>query len=258
MKRSGPVKCKKKHCNHRNFLYNGKYREHCILHSRLRRQGYEERNICMKKFITYVPMQTPGRLQKGVYQADNNPRLQVDQPLQFPVSAIINGYAEADEEICVIAILEEGNPDCRSNLDLMKQEIGTIAGKKGFRVSYELIEASKDERVESQLETYSSLISLMNDGDRLFACITYGTKPIPIVEFMALHFAYRTRKNVMVECLAYGKINWRGGSAGSFYIYDVTALFFMNELSGLLAKSGSKDPAKAIKEILKLGDGNAQ
>ena len=211
----------------------------------------------MKKFITYVPMQGPGGLKKGLYRADNNPRLQTDQELQFPVTAIIGGYAEAGEEICVIAILEEDNADCLGNLDLMKKEIGALAGRKGFRVRYELVEASRKETVKEQLETYSRLIALMNDGDRLFACITFGTKPIPIVEFMAMHFAYRARKNVMVECVAYGKINWVGDEAESFYIYDVTALFFMDELSRLLAGSGSRDPAKAIAEILKLGDEDA-
>ena len=207
----------------------------------------------MKKFICYVPMQTGSNLFLSQYEAVGNPKLQMEDPILFPVTAIVNGYVSAGEDITIIAILEKDNPDCAENLLRLRAEIEQLATKNEFSVRFKMVEASPVETVENQLETFSQLISLLDNGDQIHGCMTFGTKPIPIVEFMAMHFAYKTKTNVRIECLAYSKVNWRHAQATDMQIYDVTALFFMHEISGTLAETGSSDPVSTIRRILNLG-----
>ena len=204
----------------------------------------------MKKFFTYIPMQNPAEI---LYESDNE-KLRMMELVHFPVVALVNGYAEAGDEICVIVMLEEENETCRENLKRCREELQEIANRKGVFCYFEEILVSRDESASAQLQTFRKLIDQMEDYDVLHACITFGTKPIPIVELMALNFAYKTRKEVTIACIAYGKINWKGKNLpGEGDIYDVTALFYMNEVANLLACAGIQNPAESIARMLQIG-----
>ena len=207
----------------------------------------------MKRFVAVVPMQVGKNLLTCRYSADNNPRLQTDFDVRFPVSALVNGYVEAGEEVEVLALAEEHNADAQENLVLLTEELREVAARRGAAVRVREISFSSQETVAEHLQTFLRLISAVEDGDQLYACITFGTKPTPIVEMMMLNFCYKTKENVSVECIAYGKVNRIANQPVSNTIYDVTALFFMNEIVSALAQQKQKDPEAVIRQILALG-----
>lgn len=206
----------------------------------------------MKKFITYVPLQPKEKMKPYLYAAEGNDRLAAGFPVRFPVTAIINGYAEAGDAIELIAMVEEENDDADFNFGSMREEIAELAEKKGFTYSVTRLAVSRRETIEEQLSTFSRLSALLSDDDIVHACITFGTKTVPLIEFMALDFAYKTRKNFTIACLAYGKVNWVGGQMTDMRIYDVTALFSMHTLCGELAAANVSDPSAMIARILRL------
>ena len=206
----------------------------------------------MKKFITYVPLQPKERMTPVLYAAEGNARLDAGFPVHFPVTAMVNGYAEAGDAIELIAMVEEDNGDAEYNFDLMRRELQELAEKKGFTCSVTRLAVSRRETIEEQLSTFSRLSALLGDDDIVHACITFGTKTVPLIEFMALDFAYKTRKNFTIACLAYGKVNWVGGRMTDMRIYDVTALFSMHTLCGELAAAKVSDPSAMIARILRL------
>ncbi len=206
----------------------------------------------MKKFITYVPLQPRERMTANLYTAEGNDRLAAGFPVHFPITAIVNGYAEAGDAIELITLIEESNRDAEDNFVTMCDEMDALAEKKGFSYSVTRLVVSKRETIEEQLSTFSRLSALLGDDDIVHACITFGTKTIPLIEFMALDFAYKTRKNFTIACLAYGKVNWVGGRMTDMRIYDVTALFSMHTLCGELAAAKVSDPSAMIARILRL------
>lgn len=207
----------------------------------------------MKKFITYVPMQVGDNLLQGRYIANGNRRLRMDEDVTFPVECILNGYAEDGETVELIALLEAGNADCRGNLTRMVQAIEARTKPRHIDLLVKTVAISPEETARNHLDTFKNLISLFTDGDELFACVTFGTKPTPIIQMMALNFAYKNLKNVTIGSIAYGKVNRAQNRPVSFYIYDITALFFMNNIVDTLSAINAEDAYRKIEKILRLG-----
>lgn len=84
----------------------------------------------MKKFITYVPLQPRERMTANLYTAEGNDRLAAGFPVHFPITAIVNGYAEAGDTIELITLIEENNRDAEDNFATMCEEMDALAEKR--------------------------------------------------------------------------------------------------------------------------------
>lgn len=211
----------------------------------------------MKKFLTYLSLQTGNGLQAVKYEPVDNNSLKTDVTVRFPVSILVNSYADNGEEIEIVCVMEDDNSGTEANKNLLSQELDFITGQLGAHYTIREIHIPKDERAESHLDTFRKLIETINDGDQLYACMTYGTKPFPILEMMALSYAYQVRDNVSVESIVYGKINRsekrdEDGQARieSAFIYELSSLFFMTRIVSTLAERKVQDPDAAIRELL--------
>ena len=204
----------------------------------------------MKKFITYISMQPERGLCKVKYEPVEMELVRDPGEVYFPISVLVHSCVQKDEKIEILCMLESGNEDEVRNLGKLVEEVDRSSKEIGFEYSINKIEVSPEESVESQLKTFESLISNISDGDKLYACSTYGTKPIPIVEMMALNYAYRVKEDVSVEKVVYGKVIRNNGVLTGAKIYDITALFSMNQIVNHLAEQKIKNPEKAIRMLL--------
>lgn len=222
----------------------------------------------MKKFITTIsPMQE--RLTNGIYSAGNNAKLSCDIETCFPVLPLVKGYSDEGEKVEIIAIYTDDdkcvardqNGNIRKDENGDDYNISKVNYRKfkkqaadflnGINYKINLITINYDESVEAHLNTFTKIIEQINEGDILFADITFGTKPIPIIEIMALNYALRVKKDVIVECLSYGAKDF---NTGGLEIYDVTSLLYMDEIINNMAKMKVENPLEMIKDIIKLGE----
>lgn len=208
----------------------------------------------MKKFITYIPMQVGNNLLKAKYISNGNSKLNTDFEVTFPIECAINGYCESNEKIMLIALMEIDNVDCAENLNLLKSNIEKITSPQNIEVVISKVYISPEETAKNHLITFKNLISFFENDDELYACITFGTKPTPIIEMMALNFAYKNLKNITIGSIVYGKVNRQHNNPVSYYIYDITALFFMNNIVDTLSALNAEDAYSKIEKILSLGD----
>lgn len=209
----------------------------------------------MKKFITTAPRQAvvpemTGRPETECYRAVDNPLLQYDVPACFPLLPLINAYVVLGDCFEVF-ILTAQYENCYRNFDYLKAEIETISRQIGASCIVTMIEIPFDETITTHLDTFRKLIEQAEPRDIFYADITYGTKPTPMIEIMALNYAYRVCDNVSVECVVYGEKDFQSGKKR---IFDVTSLFFMDQIVNELAKSRNKDPLKAIKGLLQINN----
>lgn len=210
----------------------------------------------MKKFFTNVPLQVKGNLAKYVYTPVGNDKLRMNEPTSFPILTAVNGYVEGGEEFRIIAVAPQ-TEDGRRNLGELQDEVRSLCERRGFSCSHgvELVEAPKDERAFSQVATFQHLIDYAEDNDELFACMTFGTKPLSKVLLMAVQYAYRLKKNTSLSGVVYGQVDRSGGSDPSLwkaYVYDETALYHVDEIVRMLAERGVTDPKATIDHILSL------
>ena len=208
----------------------------------------------MKRFITYISMQRENQLKKVKYEPVDGAGIKVDRDVYFPVSLLVDNYAEKDEDIELICLKEKDNPDIERNYGILKDEISNVLSGRNCKCNYKVIELNSEESIDNHLHAFAEIISCIEDGDTIHSCVTFGTKPIPVIEIMALDYAYKVKKNVTIGSVVYGKIDRRNPDRISAGLYDITALFFMSQIVGHIADMNIQEPEKMIRKMLKLGD----
>lgn len=209
----------------------------------------------MKKFFTVISLQPKVPLYRCRYEAMDNQKLQMEDAISFPILSAIHGYAEAREEIRVIALVTEGKIG-EQNFREFEQQLQQICEKYQICCprGAEKVVLSAAPDVAANVECFQRLIHYTEDEDELFACMTFGTKPLATAILMALHYAYRIKKNSSISCVVYGEIRrpsareeeWTG------HLYDMTALIQLEEIVNVLAEKQIADPAGIMERILKM------
>lgn len=198
----------------------------------------------MKTFITFSPQQ--GKLTPFEYEPQGNERLKYGLTC-FPIIPVISGYAEPGDPFRVILIIQDHVP-CHRNADTFRAELTALCESKGL-VCEEIqeIHVPFDDHVTTHIETFQKLIDVIRDGDDIHACITYGSKPAPMAEVMALRYARQIKKDTYISCIVYGQVNFQLNEAK---IFDETALVHLDDIIRVLAQSGTPNPGKVLKNII--------
>ena len=202
----------------------------------------------MKKFLMVTPQQQPGKLLPQTYQPQGNSLLEFGET-HFPLVPLVNGYVE-DREIIKVITVTYDQSNCMHNLDILKQELDELCNAR--KIGYELdsVVVPADDGVSATLHVFQELINRVADDDILHACITFGSKLMPLVLVMALQYAYRIKENVSIECVVYGAIDFNAASPYPSKIYDVTSLVKLDEIVRLLAERGVEDPETILRHII--------
>ena len=206
----------------------------------------------MKKFICVIPRQKAGDLSNVRYQAQGNRALDYPGATRFPVIPLIWGYGQEGEDIRVIALSADYD-NCRGNLELLEEELEALRKDRGLSCpkGVEVVEVPFDESLDSHIATFQKLIDRTEDGDDLYACLTFGSKPTPLVEVMAMQYAYRIHRDVTITCAVYGQMD-HSVQPPAAKLYDITALITLDDIVRRLAEQRVSDPKAVLDRILNL------
>lgn len=162
---------------------------------------------------------------------------------------LLNGYADEGEEIQVITITPSAE-FAGVHVNQLKEEVARLQVEKGFICKVVTsIDVKYAGNVETQIEIFQKLLPYFEDGDILFGCLTFGDKPMPIAEMMAIQYAYRVLKNVTIECLVYGELDHSLKPAPA-RIFDITALVQLDEIVQILASRKVADPRRFLNALI--------
>lgn len=200
----------------------------------------------MKKFITTIPLQGRGELSSSVYQAVGNPALQYDKKIAFPIIAVMNAYVKEGEEIEVLAI-KQNHERTNRNYEIFQEQLKEFEKDKNCTCKISLVSIPYEELVDTHLYTFEQLIEKLGHGDELYACMTYGTKMVPIVEMLALNYACRVLDNTSLGCAAYGQLDH---GTGTMKIFDISSLLLMDEIVNRISSLKPANPIGYIKTVL--------
>ena len=209
----------------------------------------------MKKFFSVIPLQSKDKLDSYCYKAMENKRLAMEEKTAFPIMTVINGYLEPGETSQVIVVLTDIE-NVRRNYPRFLDELQQLCERKGL-VQPEIKEVvvPLDDSVNAQIDLFQKLIEYTEDGDELFACITYGDKPISMAVRMAVQYAYRVMQNTTIDCIVYGQIDRSAGSDRSLWtgkVYDETGLVRLDEIVRLMADQKVANPKGILRDIFAL------
>lgn len=211
-----------------------------------------------RRFFTIMPLQqvilnedgstAKNNLKASIYEPVGNSKLRYGAT-RFPIIPVLHGYAEPEDEIQIIAITPK-NSFAEYHLKEFRKEVETVKLEKGL-MNCEIISVSVSDAgdVATQIDLFQKLLDFVEDDVLLYGCQTYGNKPMSIAELMAIQYAYRVLNNVTIDCLVYGEIN---REIKRNFIYDITALIQLDEITRMLAERRVKDPKEIINSILTL------
>lgn len=213
----------------------------------------------MKKFITTIPLQLGGGLKSAVYESADNDRLMYDKEISFPILSVVNAYAEKGETVKIFYIRQEDSRTI-ANKESFLSQLRELEDTVGCICEEEEILIPDDELIVTHLKTFEKLIERFEDRDILYACMTFGTKPVPIVEMLALNYAYRALNDVSIGCVVYGQTRFaKDPDTGELIvaeakIFDVTSLIYMDEIVRKVADLKPMNPLNYIKTLLATED----
>lgn len=202
----------------------------------------------MKRFIFTVPLQPDGALHLSHYESgDGCELLKTERLTRFPIIIPMSKAVKKGEKINVTAILIDRDT-VPNNYRLFKEELDALANEIGFEYELSEITMPNKEDAVTHVDLFKALARVFasTSDEELYACTTYGTKPMPMLLLMALTYAYKVCTGFTVEAIVYGAFDH---SAGKSRIYDVSGLFYLNSAVNNMANLELEDPLKLIDEF---------
>lgn len=95
----------------------------------------------------------------------------------------------------------------------------------------------EDQRPETLIGLCRDLVDALPQVTRVYACITYGSKSIPVVTLTALTCAEATHTELEVGSVYYGEVKRENGQVLSAQLYDMAALYQLAGLVGTMRDS---------------------
>lgn len=205
----------------------------------------------MKKIIFCdIPMKS--NLKAMVYKGTGNVNSCYDKPVIYPINAVLADTIKKDDEIKVILLRTE-NPteNNQKNNDLFIQELNSINTSIGAKITYEVLDSEFKETKNNHELRLKQMIDKIEDGSELFADITFGPKPLPMILMCVLSFAEKFLK-CDVKSVVYGKVNFTGENISNPELYDVTSLYYMNNLANSMVAKDGTEARKTLDEFFSL------
>ena len=143
----------------------------------------------LKTYITTVPLQ--GKLDPMLYQRE---RAEAPTATCFPIVQVMRDTLEPGDTVQLLAIRQE-NADTARNYQRLLEEL-TQLGIAENQVRQ--LHLPEDQRPETLIGLCRDLVDALPQVTRVYACITYGSKSIPVVTLTALTCAEATHTELEV------------------------------------------------------------
>ncbi len=190
----------------------------------------------LKTYITTVPLQ--GKLDPMLYQRE---RAGAPTATCFPIVQVMRDTLEPGDTVRLLAIRQE-NADTARNYQRLLEELAQLGIAKE---QVEPVPLPEDQRPETLIGLCRDLVDALPQVTRVYACITYGSKSIPVVTLTALSCAEATHTELEVGGVYYGEVKRENGKVVGARLYEMSALY---QLAGLV---GTMRDSKTAEEVFR-------
>ena len=155
----------------------------------------------LKTYITTVPLQ--GKLDPMLYQRE---RAEAPTATCFPIVQVMRDTLEPGDTVQLLAIRQE-NADTARNYQRLLEELAQLGIAED---QVHQLHLPEDQRPETLIGLCRDLVDALPQVTRVYACITYGSKSIPMVTLTALTCARWSRTTACgISCCCTGMWNLR-------------------------------------------------
>lgn len=206
----------------------------------------------MKIIFVDIPMKEiePER-DAQCYAGTGNAHCTYDGKVIFPINAVLAEKLRSGDEVKVVLLKTQV---VKSNLDknakLFQQELDGINAGIGAKIRYESLETDFVETKQNHETRLRAMLAKLENGAELYADITFGQKPIPMLLMCALTFAEKFF-DADIKKIVYGKVDFVKHDDGKAYpenpeLYDVTSLYYLNNLMNSMEAPDGESALKSL------------
>lgn len=206
----------------------------------------------MKKIIFCdIPMKK--KLDSMVYAGTGNTNSNYSKPVIYPINAVLAETLRKNDEVKVILLRtldKAGNSG--KNSGVFMQELDTINESIGAKISCETLDSEFVETKDNHENRLKAMLDKIDNGSQIYADITYGPKPLPMILMCVLSFAEKFL-NCDVRSVVYGKVNFDDNNKlCNPELYDVTSLYYLNNLTNAMVAADEKAARQNLEEFFSL------
>lgn len=197
-------------------------------------------------YITAVPLQSNFVLTAQLAQPVNyTPRI-APRAAAFPIIPILADTVEEGDSVKIIAVRQHNDPH-NANMDLLRAELDALALPDCTLVDLTVPETQQKDAL---LTLFSELTGQLEDNACYYACATFGTKTYPLVLFSALRYAEQLLSDAEIKGIYYREVKRRDGVEQSYFQYDISALFRLDNIVNLAADTDMPDKRAFVRMLL--------
>jgi len=187
-------------------------------------------------YITAIPLQGKSDLETLIYAADWVKKENVIET-RFPIVQVMVETAKEKDSIQILAIRQE-NADTDRNFSFFQRELK----ERGFSTALiKEITLPENQNTANLLNLLQKIVEELPTEARVYACITYGTKSIPIITMASLNCAEKMNPEMEIGGIYYGEVQRENGEIKSSNLCDLTALY---QLSTIVSQMNSSENAE--------------
>ena len=206
----------------------------------------------MKKIIFCdIPMKK--NMNAMVYAGTGNTNSNYSKEVMFPINAILAESLKKNDDVRVILLRtldKAGNSG--KNSGLFMQELDAINSEIGAKISYETLDSEFKETKDIHEKRLQNMLDKIEEHTEVYADITYGPKPLPMILMCVLSFAEKFL-NCDVKSVVYGKVDFDDNNKPcNPELYDVTSLYYLNNLTSSMVADNGKDARQSLNEFFSL------
>ena len=206
----------------------------------------------MKKIIFCdIPMKK--NMNAMVYANTGNTNINYSKEVMFPINAILAESLKKDDEVRVILLRTQDKAgNSGRNSGLFMQELDEINSEIGAKISYETLDSEFKETKDINEKRLQDMLDKIEEHTEIYADITYGPKPLPMILMCVLSFAEKFL-NCDVKSVVYGKVDFDDNNKPcNPELYDVTSLYYLNNLTSSMVADNGKDARQSLNEFFSL------
>ena len=211
----------------------------------------------MKIVFSDLPMKK--ELHSLNYKVDGNKTIEYEGKVVFPVNAVLAKTMQKGEKVKIVLLSKkdiEGNS--KNNEVKFKEELSEINRNIGADIEYVPLETPFVETRDVHETLFRKMIATLEEKAEIIGDVTYGPKPLPIIMFAVMNFAEKFFK-ANIRNIIYGKVDFVDDGSGTVktkpinpIIFDLTPLYYLNNLTNTMEYKSSEDAVKALDTLLDL------
>lgn len=181
-----------------------------------------------------------------------------EKKIYYPINVVLANELENGDELKVVLIRTKNDNRAdddaifNSNCEKFTSELKEICAKIGVKSNIEnpdFIISDFKETKDIFEKRFMQFFEVLEDDVEIYADTTFGSRVFSMILMDVLRFAEKFF-NADLKSVVYGQTSFNNGKASDGIVYDISSLYFLNNITNVLKADSGKDAVEAFRDFL--------